>query len=84
LCFQIVHIEIDSSLSIASENVFVWKFEGNELFMDLEEDVRFRIVEESFVDANPLPPSEEKANILSSESSAAMPKVPPYSLIVGR
>ncbi|KAJ2816904.1 DNA-directed RNA polymerase III complex subunit Rpc25, partial [Coemansia furcata] len=36
-----------------TEGVWVWRYEGNELFMDLDEQVRFQVLDSTFLDVNP-------------------------------
>ncbi|MGH0182825.1 UNVERIFIED_CONTAM: hypothetical protein FKN15_010523 [Acipenser sinensis] len=62
-----------------SEQVWVWEYETEEgahdLYMDQGEEVRFRVVDEAFVDTSPSGP-------LSSEASPDEKKEDPYTLIV--
>ncbi|KAL2918837.1 DNA-directed RNA polymerase III complex subunit Rpc25 [Polyrhizophydium stewartii] len=37
-----------------AEGVWVWKYDGNDLFMDREEPIRFRVEQETFVDVGPV------------------------------
>jgi DNA-directed RNA polymerase III subunit RPC8 len=39
----------------AQERVWVWSFDGNDMFIDLEEPVRFRILSEVFTESAPTP-----------------------------
>ncbi|KAJ1958665.1 hypothetical protein DL89DRAFT_265984 [Linderina pennispora] len=54
----------------ATEGVWVWRYEGNDLFMDLDEDIRFRVLRVDFLDVNP--PRGEKEGVK-----------PPYQLVCG-
>lgn len=38
----------------AEEGLYVWNFDGNELFIDLEEDIKFRVESLVFVDSEPV------------------------------
>ncbi|KAI8928449.1 RNA polymerase III subunit Rpc25-domain-containing protein [Entophlyctis helioformis] len=38
----------------SQEGVWVWKYDGNDLFMDREEPIRFRVENEAFVDVGPV------------------------------
>ncbi|KAJ1912043.1 DNA-directed RNA polymerase III complex subunit Rpc25 [Tieghemiomyces parasiticus] len=70
----------------AQEQVWVWRYEGNDLFMDPGEPIRVRVIEEAFVEAAPEPPKKEAADLtpitLPLAKDQAEPKVPPapYSL----
>ena len=67
------------------EQLFVWDFEGNELYMDLDEPIRFRVMDEAFVEAIPVSTAEEKSRILGiSQPTEAdtIPSVAPYTLVV--
>ncbi|KAK9764442.1 DNA-directed RNA polymerase III complex subunit Rpc25, variant 2 [Basidiobolus ranarum] len=62
-----------------NEQVWVWRFDGNELFMDVDETIRLRVIDEMFVDATPIPDAKNKHN----SSNPVEPKLlePPYSLL---
>jgi DNA-directed RNA polymerase III subunit RPC8 len=36
------------------ENVWIWKFQDNDLFMDLNEQIRFRVESDAFTDKYPV------------------------------
>ncbi|XP_075688407.1 DNA-directed RNA polymerase III subunit RPC8 isoform X1 [Rhinoderma darwinii] len=67
-----------------AEQVWVWEYETEEgahdLYMDIGEDIRFRIVDETFIDTSPTGPS-------ATESSSSIPaeetlrKEAPYTLV---
>ncbi|KAJ1852378.1 DNA-directed RNA polymerase III complex subunit Rpc25 [Coemansia sp. RSA 1822] len=57
-----------------SEGVWVWRYEGNELYMDLEEPIRFRVLETKFLDVSP--PRPKIGDVDSVPASHA----PPFSL----
>lgn len=38
----------------AEERLWVWNYDGNELFMDLDEPVRFRVLTQSFTETAPV------------------------------
>jgi DNA-directed RNA polymerase III subunit RPC8 len=44
----------DGCVYDTEESVWVWKFDGNDLFMDVDEDIRFRVETLIFVDAEPV------------------------------
>ncbi|KAJ1981542.1 DNA-directed RNA polymerase III complex subunit Rpc25 [Dimargaris cristalligena] len=68
------------------EQVWVWKYDGNDLFMDPGEIIRFRVVEELFIEAAPEAPRKEAADVtpitlpLSKEKSELKIQPSPYSL----
>ncbi|XP_077025108.1 DNA-directed RNA polymerase III subunit RPC8 isoform X1 [Tamandua tetradactyla] len=66
-----------------AEQVWVWEYETEEgahdLYMDTGEDVRFRVVDESFVDTSPTGPSSAEA---ASSSEELPKKEAPYTLVV--
>lgn len=37
-----------------SERLWVWNYDGNELFMDLDEPIRFRVLTQSFTESAPV------------------------------
>ncbi|CAH1274246.1 POLR3H [Branchiostoma lanceolatum] len=63
-----------------SEQVWVWEYETEEgthdLFMDKEEEIRFRVVDEVFVDTTPTGPKVSEAAEADKEA-----KKSPYSLV---
>lgn len=76
------------------ERLWVWNYEGNELFMDLDEKIRFRVLAESFAEVAPVQKEAllaSVANKLSSTNSLteddqklaleSVPMVPPYKII---
>ncbi|KAJ2078328.1 DNA-directed RNA polymerase III complex subunit Rpc25 [Coemansia sp. RSA 988] len=58
-----------------SEGVWVWRYEGNELFMDLEEPIRFRVLNTVFLDVSPPRP------VVGDVDSVPASHPPPFSLI---
>ncbi|KAK9978643.1 hypothetical protein ABG768_020386 [Culter alburnus] len=78
-----------------AEQVWVWEYETDEgthdLYMDQGEEIRFRVVDEVFIDTSPTGPSTEKeAPSAAGTTSAAPPAGPedaapqkeaPYTLI---
>uniref|UniRef100_H3AUK5 DNA-directed RNA polymerase subunit n=1 Tax=Latimeria chalumnae TaxID=7897 RepID=H3AUK5_LATCH len=64
-----------------AEQVWVWEYETEEgahdLYMDSEEDIRFRVVFDSFIDTSPTGPSSDEA----STSEEGQKKEAPYTLI---
>ncbi|XP_020732637.1 DNA-directed RNA polymerase III subunit RPC8 isoform X3 [Odocoileus virginianus] len=65
-----------------AEQVWVWEYETEEgahdLYMDIGEEVRFRVVDESFVDTSPTGPSSAEA---ASSSEELPKKEAPYMLM---
>ena len=63
--------------------MWVWEYETEEgahdLYMDIGEEVRFRVVDESFVDTSPTGPSSAEA---TSSSEELPKKAAPYTLMV--
>ncbi|KAI8322679.1 hypothetical protein GQ54DRAFT_142620 [Martensiomyces pterosporus] len=59
----------------ATEGVWVWKYNGDDLFMDLDESVRFRVLASEFLDVNPPRPKVGDAD------TAPVSHPPPYKLI---
>lgn len=66
-----------------TEQVWVWEYETEEgahdLYMDTGEEIRFRVVDESFVDTSPSGPSSAQA---ASTSEEPPKKEAPYTLVV--
>ncbi|PIA18307.1 hypothetical protein COEREDRAFT_6548 [Coemansia reversa NRRL 1564] len=58
-----------------SEGVWVWRYEGNELFMDLDEPIRFRVLDTVFLDVSPPRP------VVGDADSVPASYPPPFSLI---
>nr|KAF6374987.1 RNA polymerase III subunit H [Pipistrellus kuhlii] len=65
-----------------AEQVWVWEYETEEgahdLYMDTGEEIRFRVVDESFVDTSPTGPSAAEAASASEEPR----KEAPYTLVL--
>ncbi|XP_028342067.1 DNA-directed RNA polymerase III subunit RPC8 isoform X3 [Physeter macrocephalus] len=65
-----------------AEQVWVWEYETEEgahdLYMDTGEEIRFRVVDESFVDTSPTGPSSADA---ASSSEELPKKEAPYTLV---
>ncbi|KAJ1946991.1 DNA-directed RNA polymerase III complex subunit Rpc25 [Kickxella alabastrina] len=59
----------------ATEGVWVWRYDGNELYMDLEEEIRFSVVASEFLDVNPPRPK------VGDVDSVPAAHPPPYALI---
>ncbi|KAG0249963.1 DNA-directed RNA polymerase III subunit rpc25 [Actinomortierella ambigua] len=73
------HLQPNSEFN-SDEQVWVWMYDENEMFMDLEEDIRFRVESESFHDTSPsVRPKKEGAD--TPDMSANSVKQPPYSLV---
>lgn len=53
------------------EQLFIWQYEAgdsvHDLFIDIGEEIRFRVVKESFLDTNPSgPPKKNDSNAMTS------------------
>ncbi|KAJ2559790.1 DNA-directed RNA polymerase III complex subunit Rpc25 [Coemansia sp. RSA 1933] len=59
----------------AAEGVWVWTYEDNDLFLDLDEPVRFRVMRASFLDVSPPRPR------VGDVDSVPVSHPPPYSLM---
>ncbi|PVU92305.1 hypothetical protein BB561_003910 [Smittium simulii] len=53
------------------EGVFVWRYEDQDFFLDLDEPVRLRVVEGTFIDSNPPRPTVAAKSGANSMNSAA-------------
>lgn len=74
-----------NSYSDEDEQLWVWEYQtddgsSHDLFMDVNEEIRFRVIDEEFLDLTPTGPVSA-ANIEPSEP--ADQKKPPYSILVG-
>jgi len=76
------------TLGVASdeaEQVWVWEYETEEgahdLYMDTGEEIRFRVVDETFVDTSPTGPSSAEAST-SNTTEEVQKKEAPYTLVV--
>lgn len=76
------------TLGLASdeaEQVWVWEYETEEgahdLYMDIGEEIRFRVVDETFVDTSPTGPSSAEAST-SNATEEVQKKEAPYTLVV--
>ncbi|KAF9406335.1 DNA-directed RNA polymerase III subunit rpc25 [Podila epigama] len=63
----------------SDEQVWVWMYDENEMFMDLEEDIRFRVESEQFFDTSPSV-RPKKEGVDTPDLSANSAKQAPYSL----
>lgn len=76
-------MHLDPGPSDEAEQVWVWEYETEEgahdLYMDTGEEIRFRVVDESFVDTSPTGPRSAEAAATSEEPPR---KEAPYSLVV--
>ncbi|KAJ1916271.1 DNA-directed RNA polymerase III complex subunit Rpc25, partial [Mycoemilia scoparia] len=57
----------------SNEGVWIWKLDGNDFYMDVDETIRVRVVDEAFIDANP-----PRQNPNNTAEPAPMP--PPYAI----
>jgi len=77
----------------ATEQLWVWRWEGNDMYMDIDEPVRCRIVAEEFTDVAPLLSQQRRSSVSvigEGGGAAAAPDVDveansrikaPYSII---
>ncbi|KAF2980279.1 hypothetical protein EK904_008214 [Melospiza melodia maxima] len=67
-----------------AEQVWVWEYETEEgahdLYMDIGEEIRFRVVDETFVDTSPTGPSSAEAST-SNAAEEVQKKEAPYTLV---
>lgn len=66
------------------ERLWYWSYQGNRLFMELEESIRVRVLSESFAHA-PTPAAKDagrKAPADTEQGSALKPSRSPYTLMV--
>ncbi|KFV75747.1 DNA-directed RNA polymerase III subunit RPC8 [Struthio camelus australis] len=75
------------TLGLASdeaEQVWVWEYETEEgahdLYMDIGEEIRFRVMDETFVDTSPTGPSSAEAST-SNATEEVQKKEAPYTLV---
>ncbi|KAI1239108.1 hypothetical protein IHE44_0012217 [Lamprotornis superbus] len=68
-----------------AEQVWVWEYETEEgahdLYMDIGEEIRFRVVDETFVDTSPTGPSSAEAST-SNAAEEVQKKEAPYTLVI--
>ncbi|KAJ2723385.1 DNA-directed RNA polymerase III complex subunit Rpc25 [Coemansia sp. Benny D115] len=57
-----------------TEGVWVWRYDGNELYMDLDEPIRFSVVDGRFLDVNPPRPK------VGDTDSVPPAHPPPYAI----
>lgn len=78
----------------ADERLWVWNYDGNELFMDLDERIRLRVLGESFTEVAPVQKEALLASVANKLNAAApitnvdqqvaldaTPPTPPYKII---
>jgi DNA-directed RNA polymerase III subunit RPC8 len=68
----------DDVVSDKEEQVWVWNFEGHRLFMDVEEEIRFRVSQELFHDTTSIKSHRKTSEMMVLEAT----KLVPYSLVV--
>ncbi|ORX55784.1 hypothetical protein DM01DRAFT_1321129 [Hesseltinella vesiculosa] len=91
--FDDIHLPKETLLDGTSfdpaEQIFVWNYEGEKLFMDIDERIRFKVLAENFADATPsVHPSTSAAGrrqsvadtTASNDLVANSTKIPPYAL----
>ena len=59
------------------ERVWVWEFDGNRLFIDVGEEIRFRVISETFEEAPPLPKDQI---VMQQQKNSTAPTVTPYRI----
>lgn len=65
----------------SEEQIWVWLYDENEMFMDIDEDIRFRVEAEQFFDTSPsVRPKKEGVDTPDLSGNSA--KQAPYSLTV--
>lgn len=81
-------------ISDPAEQVWVWNYEGEKMYMDIDEPIRFRVLRELFTDttpthhstpggSNPAGRRQSVADVSASNDLAAnSTKIPPYALTV--
>jgi DNA-directed RNA polymerase III subunit RPC8 len=78
--------------SDAEERVWIWNYDGEKLYMDIEEQIRFQVLSEVFTDTTPTPANigptgrrKSAADATAANDLAAnSTKIPPYALTVSR
>lgn len=72
-------------VSDEAEQVWVWEYETEEgahdLYMDIGEDIRFRVVDETFIDTSPTGPSSADPSS-PTDTVETQRKEAPYTLVV--
>ncbi|KAI8577654.1 hypothetical protein K450DRAFT_251127 [Umbelopsis ramanniana AG] len=72
----------------AEERVWIWNYDGEKLYMDIEEQIRFQVLSEVFTDTTPTPTNigptgrrQSAADATAANDLAAnSTKIPPYAL----
>ncbi|XP_061306709.1 DNA-directed RNA polymerase III subunit RPC8 isoform X1 [Pezoporus occidentalis] len=76
--------KLSRCVSDEAEQVWVWEYETEEgahdLYMDIGEEIRFRVVDETFVDTSPTGPSSAEASA-SNATEEVQKKEAPYTLV---
>jgi DNA-directed RNA polymerase III subunit RPC8 len=78
------------SFSDPVEHVWFWNYEGNKLYLDIDERIRFQVLSEIFTDTTPTPANIGPAGRRQSAAdttavndlAANSKKIPPYGLTV--
>lgn len=66
-----------------AEQVWVWNYEGEKMFMDIEEPIRVRVLREQYTDTTPTShPQKGRNNDAADDLAANSTKIPPYSITV--
>ena len=75
-------------LSVEAEQLWVWEYETDEgthdLFMDINEDIRIRVIDEEFVDLTPEGPAPPTSSDSEATSSSYETKKSPYTITVSK
>ena len=69
-----------------TEQVWIWEYETedgcHDLYMDVKKEIRFRVVEEIFVDVSPSAPEASEA--AEKEKREREARQSPYTILVGQ
>lgn len=76
--------------SDSDERVWFWTYEGNKLYMDIDDQIRFQVLSEVFTDTTPTPTNVGPAGrrqsaadtTAANDLAANSTKIPPYALKV--
>jgi DNA-directed RNA polymerase III subunit RPC8 len=78
------------NFSDPAEQVWVWNYEGEKMFMDIEEPIRFRVLREQFTDTTPtnhpttVNAARRRQSVADTSASSDLAgnstKIPPYSI----
>lgn len=66
--------------SLSEEQIWVWQWGDSELFMDLDEEIRFKVSKESFVETMPV---VREPGAGQDAPAVTVIRQSPYSIVVG-